>query len=87
MVIDVDDVVGYPGEACVRTACSQLYISDAGWLDQSEFSCGQWNNDVVMPVNVIAGVGTRSKGPLRDDHTLVLNLKCGDGIHGCLLAR
>ena len=87
IVIDVDDVMGYSGEAGVRPACGQLNIPNAGRLDQSEFSRRQRYDNIVMPMNVIARVCTREKSPLGDDNSVVFNLKCGDGFHGYLAAR
>ena len=79
--IDVHNVVSYAREASVRPAYRQFNIASSSRLHQSEFAGCQWNDDIVMRVNVVACLGARRKAPLRDYDSFILYLDCGDCVH------
>ena len=67
MRVGVDDVVSDAGSARIRPPGFELHLPRTGGFIQSQYTARQRHDDVVIGVHVVAGFGSGSKAPLRDD--------------------
>lgn len=72
--VGVDDVVRDAALASVGLALLQLDLAGTIGLFQPELSGGQGNHDIVVCMDVVAGLGARLEAPFGHGDPVVLDL-------------